>query len=361
MLWIPLHSQTIQSIILDQHTHRPIAGATIFFNGTSLYALSDEQGRFTLSSKQQINASVIVTHVSYNLQTYPYPYTSVPDTIFLQEKTSDILPVTVNFERYTRQQKMDVFRRHFLGETRPGKSCTILNENDIQVIYDPMDSTLRAICPKPILIYNQYLQYSIQYHLQEFLIQYNRKSLKDRHMIRYRINGSCMFTDQAPDDPIIEKRRAKIYQRSYTAFFYDLLHQDIDNDTLQLSEFRVYGYDSKPISLNATHHFSDSLNLHAVTLNFPPEKIFIGKNNPPQNKIYGQLLVSYKNSILSGIIYRQPMFFLDDFGNFGSDSGIFFEGDMALQRVGNMLPANYRPTDITYGNPWRQYSTIPGR
>lgn len=160
-----------------------------------------------------------------------------------------------------------------------------------------------------------------------------------------------MFTDRAPDDPITEKRRAKIYQRSYTAFFYDLLHQNLDNDTLQSSAFRVYGYDSKPISVSATHQLSDSLNLHAVSLHFPPEKIFIGKSNSPQNTIYGQLLVAYKNSILSGIIYRKPLFFLDEFGNFGSDSGIFFEGDMALQRVGNMLPANYRPSVVTSWQP----------
>ncbi len=152
-----------------------------------------------------------------------------------------------------------------------------------------------------------------------------------------------MFTDRAPNDHQTEKRRAQIYQRSYTAFFYDLLHLDIDNDPRHLSAFRVYGYDLSPISIHATHHISDSLNLHAVTLHFPPERIVIDPQHPPKTPIYGQLLVVYQKRVLSGIVYRKPMFFLDDFGNFGSDSGIFFEGDMSLQRIGDMLPANYRP------------------
>ena len=47
------------------------------------------------------------------------------------------------------------------------------------------------------------------------------------------------------------------------------------------------------------------------------------------------MLVRYKDLALSGIIYHQSSFLLDDFGNFGSNSGIYFEGDMSLQGIGN--------------------------
>ncbi len=85
-LWLPANSQVIQSVLLDQNTHQPVVGASIFFNGTSFYELSDEQGHFAIPIKQQINTALIITHVSYNMQSYSAPYTNIPDTIFLQEK-----------------------------------------------------------------------------------------------------------------------------------------------------------------------------------------------------------------------------------------------------------------------------------
>ena len=99
---------------------------------------------------------------------------------------------------------------------------------------------------------------------------------------------------------------------------------------------------SKVIDIAATHHLTDSLNLHAVHVDFPPE---IQRDTIDRlgRKIYGQMLVTFKNRIYSVINYYKPSFLIDDFGNFDSGSGIFFEGDMAIQRIGNMLPYNYRP------------------
>ena len=58
----------------------------------------------------------------------------------------DIVPVMVSYELFSGNKKWMFFRRHFLGTTRAGKSCTILNEDDIQLIYNVKDNTLQAFC-----------------------------------------------------------------------------------------------------------------------------------------------------------------------------------------------------------------------
>ena len=337
----PLAAQTLQGVVLETGTQKPIQGASIFFHGTSFYCITDEQGHFSLTIPQKINTPLIISHVSYQPLSYPYPYNNLPDSLFMQEKVMDLQAVVVSIDVFSRKLKMNAFRRHFLGETIAGKSCTILNEDDIQVSFNPHDNTLRAFCDAPIIIYNAYLQYTMQYHLRDFFIQYTRKTLSDKYMIRYRIDGSCIFTDEAPEDPSAAKRRRITYERSYAAFFYDLVHGKINQGRSE-SSFRALGINSKVIDIAATHHLTDSLNLHAVHVDFPPE---IQRDTIDRlgRKIYGQMLVTFKNRIYSVINYYKPSFLIDDFGNFDSGSGIFFEGDMAIQRIGNMLPYNYRP------------------
>ena len=90
----------------------------------------------------------------------------------------------------------------------------------------------------------------------------------------------------APQNPNIAKRRALIYQRSATAFFYDLIHKDLDNDATFSSVFQVYRYDFEPLKIKETHHLKDSLNMHVVTLTFPPELIEDDTRPPSSLPIY---------------------------------------------------------------------------
>lgn len=345
LVWIfPAHAQTLQGIIVDRNDKTPIQGVSVFFDGTSLYTITDEQGRFSLPVKQKINTSLMVSHLSYQPQAFPYPYADLPDSLMMEEKALTFQPIVVSIDVFGRKQKLNVFRRHFLGETLAGKSCRILNEDDIQLTYDVNDNILYATSDNPIIVYNKYLQYTVSYNLESFYTQYARKTLTDRYMVRYHISGSSSFTDEAPDDTITLKRRNRTYERSYASFFNDLVHGKLNkHDTSSL--FRVLGKDLKSLKIDQAFPIRDSLNLHAVYVNISPDTQYDTVSRDGQ-KIYGQILAIFKKYVRSDITFFNPVFLLDDYGNFDNRSGIFFDGDMARQRIGDMLPRDYRPVRL---------------
>lgn len=344
-MWIfPAHAQTLQGIIVDRNDKTPIQGVSVFFDGTSLYTITDEQGRFSLPVKQKINTSLMVSHLSYQTQAFPYPYTDLPDSLMMEEKAVTFKPIVVSMEIFGRKQKLNVFRRHFLGETLAGKSCRILNEDDIQLTYDVNDNILYATCDNPIIVYNTYLQYTVSYNLERFYTQYTRKTLNDAYMVRYHISGSSSFIDESPGDTTILKRRNRTYERSYASFFYDLVHGKINlNDTSSL--FRAFGKNFKPLKIDQALPIRDSLNLHAVYVSLPRDTQYDTVSRDGQ-KIYGQILATFKKYVRSDITFFKPFFLLDDYGNFDNRSGIFFDGDMARQRIGDMLPRDFRPVRL---------------
>lgn len=341
-LHLPAYAQTLNGIVLDRNSKTPIQGASVFFDGTSIYTVTDEQGHFTLPVKQKINTQLMVSHVAYRPLSFQYPYDNLSDTLLMQEKATNIQEVVVSVDIFSRKLKMNAFRRHFLGETLAGKSCKILNEDDIQLIYNVNNNTMYASSDNPIIVQNKYLGYTVSYNLQAFYTQYTRKTLSDNYMTRYHISGSSSFADDAPGDSTAIKRRDRTYERSYTSFFYDLVHGKITPEG-KSSEFQVIGERSMAIPTGKLVDLRDSLGLHAVYLK-PNSEIIFDSIAPDGRKIFGQMVVAFKKFVRSGITHFEPVFLLDDFGNFNLTSGIFFDGDMARQRVGDMLPRDYRPS-----------------
>ena len=332
--WLQAQSQIIEGTVYDAKTRETVPGVVIYFNGTSINTTTDRDGYFKLSMEQMINTKLIFSHLSYEPLTFEPPFNRLPKTFFLKEKVAALQAVLVVADRVSMEEKMKMFRAHFLGKSEAGKSCVILNEEDIMLRYDMVANTLHASANKPIIIENKYLAYRITFDLHDFTIQYTETHPDVMQATQVSCIGTYSFFDLNPYDLRTTKRRNDLYPRT-TAFFW----KNLVSNTLKEAKFKLY---SKGKELKPTEYFTvDSLSLqHTINLNAVTHisRSYEGL----RGSIYGVLRVVQNNKFSSDIVFMTHSFSVDSFGNIDTIDKVVFFGDMGDQRLGDMLPMNYK-------------------
>ncbi len=78
----------------------------------------------------------------------------------------------------TREIRLRYFRDQFLGLTKNGKSCTILNEEDLLLRFNKKTKQLTVNSKRPIIVNNENLNYQIRFEIKDFLINYSYVNVK---------------------------------------------------------------------------------------------------------------------------------------------------------------------------------------
>jgi len=335
--------------VYDEKTKQPIPNVNIYFDGTSIHTITDKNGEFRLVVKDFINTILVFSHVSYNDIFIQNPfYTSISE-IFMTEKIVELEEFSVIGDPFTRKEKLEAFRRLFLGTTEAGKSCKILNEDDIRLYYNPHTRTLSADSDQPIRVENSYLSYQLRFGLVDFKSVFNDITLKIQDMTLLHILGTTSFTDTAETTKKIKKRRDKHYLQSSNSFFKHLVNQ-----TLKDSKFRLF-YGGFPVDPYQHFTVKDTLSMKLVKIkpiDMTPEvrirpfpDLFSDNSSEAprtNNGFVAQISVLYDKTIQSTIHFNKDSFLVDHLGNYNpADRALLFSGHWGDQRVGDMLPINY--------------------
>jgi len=327
----------IEGTVYDARTRETIPGVVIYLDGTSIVTTSDKDGNFCLEINNKINTNLIFSHLSYEPLVVKYPFERLEKAFFLKEKVSTLTEAVVVGKRelFTRNQMMRVFKEQFLGLSTAGKSCQIVNEEDVIFKYDQNACKLLAYAIQPLIIENKHLEYRITFHLHSFTIQYNSTITLDISTARYfSFKGTSFFVDLSPYNFRVSNMRDEIYVRSRPCFFLNLVA-----NTLEESKFKVFnGFRQEDVS----KYFSvmDKQSQKIVQI-IPNTDIKRTHGYVYEGTIYGVIGVLYNNRFMSEVIFLTDRFFMDEFGNIDDIDHILFDGDMALQRLGDMLPLNY--------------------
>jgi hypothetical protein len=333
-----LQAQTIAGRVFDRATNEPIAYASVYLDGTSVYTLTDAGGSFRLTSGKVINTNLIISHLSYDPVSIPNPFDpdAIADIVYLTEKKNLIGEVVVLPDKYTRAQKLKVFRDHFLGKTEGGKSCKILNEDDIDLYFNLHNNQLTASSNNPIIIENDYLGYKITYTLADFYVTAPFYPTKFGAPQQTVIKGTTSFLDLAPKSRKIKKRRDAIYEISSVAFFKGLAA-----GSLQESKFMLFN-NRLPADPKNFFRTTDTLSIRKVSLlpgaglSREPELKYNG-----EGEIKGAIDILYDRKVQSGLIFLTDSFLVDEYGNVDLTDKLLFYGSIGSQRVGDMLPLDY--------------------
>ena len=73
-------------IVLDTKNREPVVGAHVYLEGSSLFDVTDADGRFKITVNSIVNVPLVVRHITYQPVIIPNSFTSLPDTIFVKEQ-----------------------------------------------------------------------------------------------------------------------------------------------------------------------------------------------------------------------------------------------------------------------------------
>ncbi len=341
-----LQAQILSGTVLDDVTNKPIEGIFVYLEGTSISSITNSEGKFHLSVSKKINTSLMFYNLSYFPVQILNPYEENIDKIYMKQKAHDIKEVIIENFYFTKEQKMKAFKEQLLGNTKAGKSCSILNEDDIELFYDLSSKTLTASAEKPIIISNKYLAYEIKFIMNDFMTEYSRdKTLKNDAVVKNSFKGSFLFTDLYSPETVpvkIKKARNKVYKSSSSYFFKSLATNKLKEDrykiyTMTIPLFSINA--SRPINPYDYFAIQDTLSCKLLTI-IPGTNI---------EKAYGgdckKIDVVYNRDLetQSGIYFFTDSVLIDSYGNIDATDKVFFSGYMGQNKTGNLLPLDYQP------------------
>lgn len=311
------HTQIVKGTILDKSDNLKIYFASIYINGTSVGTNSDQNGYFELDITKYGSFPLTISALGYYSVTLTDFSREKPIEVYLTPKTFELNEVVVEAKSTAKERKanLKLFRDQFLGSGYNGQNCVIMNEGDITFKNGTSRDTLKAFASKPILIVNNALGYKITYYLDKF--EYYRKNKS------FLYKGSAYFNEDMSDvltqKKFFEKRRGNAYLGSRSHFFRSLWTNSLKSNgfIVRNSADEIINYeDIVIVRAGFKKYFSYKGNLSICYLS----------NSP--------------NSLIELFITKDPVFF--DSSGYFDGSNVRLIGQMAKQRIGDLLPYDYK-------------------
>lgn len=310
------NGQNIKGYVLDEITKEPLISASVYFNNTTLGVITNNKGYFEIE-KPKIKTELVISFLGYKDKIIKEFNEEKINNFLMIIKSNELDEVIIYYnDPLTREQKLRMFRKDFLGNIK-NKKCKIENENDLILRYNSRNKTLKVRSKKPIIIFNDYLGYKLEFSLIQFLTEY--KGFGGKKVSYY---GTTKFSTLTQKKKYI-KRRKKTYLGSTLHFM-----RSIYTNSLKLNKF---GFIKKRMIVNA----KSLIEIKVI------EKIAHIKTKTDTLSI-----VYYKNkrNKQSKIIIESREFIIDEYGNYSSNPQILFSGEMGSQKTCQMLPLNYSIT-----------------
>lgn len=313
--------------MVDANTLEPIENATVYFDNTTLGTTTSANGQFSIDYTDAVQSVLVVSFLGYEKQIITNYRNLQQLQIKLKEQT-DVLDevLLIDNDGLTRKQKLKQFRREFLGTSANGRSCKILNEDDIILRYHKLSKTLTATAKNPVKVINNNLQYEILYDIIDFEIVY--KYVDERQNI-FNIK-SVIFTGTTYYKSIgdveakkLNKFRQKTFKGSVQHFIRALYHQQLEEEQYQIfrNKFKVNPYEAFKITI-------------------------IPNSNLKQVTFDKRLSVLYDKKQQSDIQLTADYFVIDAYGNYAPIANLLFTGVMGNQRLGDSLPFDFGLNDL---------------
>ena len=371
LLTASLFSQTrIDGRIVDKSTSEPLVGVNVFFSKTTWGATTDDNGFYTLTNIPAGQYELVVSMIGYEVEREQMIIkTDERFTLNFRLQSRAILMSEINVTAKTDRvwkKNYDRFRRSFLGTSKNGESCLILNE--FVLTFDENGQYFKAKASQPIRIENPELGYRITYILDDFEIDGTEVRFAGDHYYESMISKSKRQLKKW------EKNRKKAYNGSLRHLLktltdrFDLRFTFNEGMIIQNDNWNsIAGRKKDPlvregfsISMNKKDLFGTSLiieeeykPLRSDTLVFPgatyeqPLLSFEGRMMVVYMKESPELAYMMENDSPSS--YKQTSYLLlrADSVNYDRD-GRYFEpymieqqGYSSWERIGDQLPFNY--------------------
>ena len=307
----------------------PLSGASIYLDGTTISTISDDNGNFTLEYDPKANNILVISFIGYDNEYITGFNFQKHLSIHLNVAKNSLKEVVVNRkDMFTRDQKLKIFREYFIRKTVNSKEVVIQNEDDIYFKYDKQNFVLKAFSDKPLIIINPSLGYKISYQLQNFEVTFSKRSIFSKDVVKNSYAGLSHFEEIANSDLILTKRE-EAFKGSQINFFRNLTDSVWSRDEFLLSKN------------NDKVFFGNCFKISKEEFSTKVEVIKQPKEENKDEKIIASYDILFKNKEQSSVIFETNTFYVYKYGNNSNISDIVFFGQIAKERIGEMLPLNY--------------------
>lgn len=313
---------TVSGTVTDATTREPIEGVSVFYDGTTIGTITNQQGKFTLTAKAILNTPLIISYIGFEPQLFTVQSDLDLGIVELKEKPVQLDEVVLAADTWSREKKLRYFRREFLGSTEAASKCTIENENDIWLYYNKEKGILYAQASKPIRITNAYLGYSLSYEMTSFETRIETTAAGYEWATSTYNAGIVRFSELYPIKP-----KKKFLNNREKLYFGSPLHflRALSNQSLAEVGFRV---------------FLKGLQVYPYTP-FSIQKLDNGLTQVEQKE--PTVSVLFRDKLQSQMEIVSNPFFIDTFGNHYPPNAVVFGGHFGEVRIGGMLPLDYEP------------------
>ncbi|MCX6212861.1 carboxypeptidase-like regulatory domain-containing protein [Spirosoma sp.] len=340
---------TLTGSVTEAATGKPLPFASVYVNGSTRGAVTDEKGYYTLAGVPLGTVEIAASFVGYQPATQTIRFdNTIPQkanfSLKPSEQTLDAVTVRGNpkqWERHMRQFKKQLFGEPF------GSQCVLVNSEVLNFKEDK--EHLYATANEPLVIDNQALGYRIIYALQHF----DAAASGDVYSA-----GTARFEELKPEN---ERQVSRFQRNRLMAYKGSIRHlmASLINNTFEQSGFMVYQEDvTKMISLEsrtltlaaASNDLKRLIPIKTSTAILPgrlaterrlvsPMKLIVFYTNATSNfSPYPDARYAYTEMRLP----RGQLQMTVD-GVITMPEGMEAKGSMGNDRLSTMLPADWKP------------------
>lgn len=378
---------TVTGTVVDS-LNIPIPFASVYLSKTTIGTVTNNKGIYLLSIPQGGVYELIASCIGYKLKSLIINADGKKHTINvkLYGDVKILNEVTISAKDRNRRKNINDFIKTFIGETPNSDRCEILNPEDLHLYRDKENNILTGYSLKPLKIENRALGYTVFYDLIDYNYDINAG------LIRYSgYNYYEPFVTTQRKNEILKRRRLSAYYGSKMHFLralfldslsresYQLLKSDFDKDTLNDPGKKPVQVDSiKYDRTEIAYFYSAEKSVQTDSVRFPDKRNLVrlfhkdtlvikytGKNSertPEQQEMYsrypkmgrGYVVMSPKFTAeemgLAPKTYFTKIIFSDTVklyqnGYYYKPYSLIWAGEMARERIADMLPYDFMPYD----------------
>lgn len=366
-------SSNISGTVYEASNQVTIPGAHVFLNGTTIGALTLEDGTFTLNNVPPGVYQLVVKFLGFEDQIIQIDTEVLKEElqIFLEENVYELNEITVVSNRKEWQERYEIFEDYFLGTSKNAEDTEILNPEVLNFEMDPENRILTAEAYESLKIKNDALGYNIEFYLEAFSF--------DSREGTYSYFGYPLFSELESNRRRTNRRwtsnREETYKGSFQHFVTSLINNEYNEEGFVIkAEMRV-----EKDQISASENIpSDSA--YSVSVSFGGGARYLSRDTVTVSDIFYQkdentyvlkfqnfLNVTYKNEMEtfeyrkwvegqfaekdppfqkpqnSLLTLRDDSLLIDKSGIVHNPAGSYFGGYWAFERFSDLLPINYKP------------------
>ncbi len=218
---------TIKGVVIGSTDKETIPVCNVYFSGSTIGTMTDENGLFSLSGIQPGSYDLVVSHINYEFRSFPITVSDKDidlGKVILKEKKVEVTYAKVE-DKLDRKWRRNFtrFKKYIFGKHYREKDINIPNAYVAEFL--ELDGTLVKKESFALEIENKYTGYKVYYPIEEFLLGQGT----DQYMV-----GFPRFTPMESDDPRQqsqwEANRKTSYEGSLRHFFKSLIEEGLEDN-----------------------------------------------------------------------------------------------------------------------------------